>query len=113
MIIKILLTLSLGWIGAISLSQRLASRLSYWAFLFSIVGVYFVWQPNHATIIAKTVGVGRGADLLLYCWIVISLLLIVLLNRKLRKHMELITKLSRHIALSSVAGAPDESRASE
>jgi hypothetical protein len=38
--------------------------------------LYFVWVPSHATRLAEFVGIGRGVDLNIYIWIVISLLLL-------------------------------------
>jgi len=73
-------------------------------------GLYFVWFPSHANILAELVGVGRGADLFLYLWVLISLLIMFNLHLKLRSQMELITELAREIALlradSKQTGAP-------
>jgi hypothetical protein len=62
-------------------------------------GLYFVWFPTHATVLAELVGVGRGADLILYMWVLISLLILFNLHLKLRSQMELITELAREVAL--------------
>jgi hypothetical protein len=37
-----------------------------------LAGLYFVWMPSHSTLVAEFVGVGRGADLILYLWVCIS-----------------------------------------
>ena len=62
-------------------------------------GLYFVWFPTHATRLAEFAGVGRGVDLVIYIWIVISLLMFLNLHLKLRSQMELITDLARGIAI--------------
>jgi len=62
-------------------------------------GLYFVWFPAHATILAEFVGIGRGVDLIIYVWVVISLLIVLNLHLKLRSQMELITELAREIAI--------------
>ena len=49
--------------------------------------------------LADLVGVGRGADLILYLWVLISLLILFNLHLKLRSQMELITELAREVAL--------------
>jgi hypothetical protein len=62
-------------------------------------GLYFVWFPSQANRLADLVGVGRGADLVLYLWVLISLLILFNLHLKLRSQMELITQLARELAL--------------
>lgn len=71
--------------------------------LASCAGLYFVWFPTHATLLAETVGIGRGVDLIIYVWVVISLLIVFNLHLKLRSQMELITSLAREIAILKVA----------
>jgi hypothetical protein len=51
------------------------------------------------------VGIGRGADLILYTWACLSLLVVLNLHLKLRTQLELITVLTRSVALSSVEPA--------
>jgi small membrane protein len=65
-------------------------------------GLYFVWFPAHATALAELAGIGRGVDLIIYTWVVISLLVALNLHLKLRAQMELITALAREIALAKV-----------
>ena len=69
------------------------------AVLAACGGLYFVWFPSHATILAELAGIGRGFDLILYVWVVISLLIVFNLHLKLRAQMELITALAREIAI--------------
>ena len=49
--------------------------------------------------LAELAGIGRGVDLILYVWVVISLLIVLNLHLKLRAQMELITALAREIAI--------------
>jgi small membrane protein len=70
------------------------------ALLAACGGLYFVWLPAHATALAEFAGVGRGVDLIIYTWVVISLLLLLNLHLKLRAQMELITTLAREIAIA-------------
>ena len=53
-----------------------------------------------------SVGIGRGVDLIIYVWVVISLLVVFNLHLKLRSQMELITGLAREIALLKVHRPP-------
>lgn len=65
----------------------------------ALVGLYVVWVPSHASIVAEWVGIGRGADLILYVWAAVSLIVMLNLHLKLRSQMELITALARNVAL--------------
>jgi small membrane protein len=75
------------------------------AMLATVTGLYLVWLPSHATWLAEAVGIGRGADLVLYIWVVISLLMMLNLHLKLRSHMELITVLMRKVAIAEAHAA--------
>lgn len=68
----------------------------------SLTGLYFVWMPSHSTWVAEFVGIGRGADLILYLWVCISLIVVLNLHLKLRTQQEMITKLARTIATTNV-----------
>lgn len=67
--------------------------------LASLAGLFLVWRPDDATWIANRIGIGRGVDLILYLWVVVSLMAILNLHLKLKAHMEIITTLARKIAL--------------
>jgi small membrane protein len=101
MIIQILLTLGLVVLIPYAYAQRATSRLIPVAMTtIGVVGLYFVWLPDHTNDLAHLVGVGRGADLVLYCWVVISLIVALNLHIVARSNLRLITELARHIALS-------------
>ena len=63
-------------------------------------GLYFVWFPTQSTRLAEFAGVGRGADLIIYTWAALSLLVMLNLHLKLRLQLELITVLARRLALA-------------
>jgi small membrane protein len=65
------------------------------------IGLYFVWAPSQATRLAEIVGIGRGVDLFIYVWVVISGLILLNLHLKLRAQMELITVLARELAIAN------------
>lgn len=67
---------------------------------FAIFGIYFVWDANSLNIISQFMGIGRGADLLLYIWVLVTLAIIFVLFLRVRILQENITKLARHIALA-------------
>jgi small membrane protein len=80
---------------------RRAPAIGLVSIIVAAAGFYFVWLPLHATWLAEAVGIGRGVDLILYVWVVISLLVLMNLHLKLRSQMELITALTREVAIAS------------
>jgi hypothetical protein len=75
MIIQVLLTLGLVLLTPYVYAQRTTSHfIPVVMTSIGVVGLYFVWLADHANDLAQFVGVGRGADLVLYCSIVISLI---------------------------------------
>lgn len=83
-----------------ALLQRGKSRLVNLAIaVTSIAGIYFVLFPDQTNELARWMGVGRGADLILYCWLVISLIVSVNLQFKIMGLQEMLTDLTRELAL--------------
>ena len=101
MIAQIGLSLMLGGVIAYAWAQYArAPAIGLVSMLTAVAGLYFVWLPTHATRLAELVGISRGVDLILYVWVVISLLVMLNLHLKLRSQMELITVLTREIAIA-------------
>src|SRR5688572_28758751 len=69
----------------------------------ALFGAYIVWLPDHATYLANLVGVGRGADLVLYVWVLISCAILLLFYLNIREQLQLITTLARKMALADAA----------
>jgi small membrane protein len=86
-----------------SMTYRQAPLVGLVAVMAVCWGLYFVWLPSHASRLAGLVGIGRGVDLILYTWVVISLTMLLNLHLKLRAQMELITLLARKIAIAEAA----------
>ena len=104
MIAQILLSLLLSGIVVYAWADYRRSPVVALLFMLTAAaGIYLVWTPSHATQLAELAGVGRGADLILYVWVVISLLVFLNLHLKLRAQMDLITGLARSIALANAA----------
>ncbi len=102
MIIQIILSLGLGacLFYVISLGRSSAASIRFGLLAIVAAGTVFVWLPDTTNRIAALVGVGRGADLVMYIWIVLGLVLILRLHIKLREQSEAVTQLARRIALS-------------
>jgi small membrane protein len=82
-----------------AIQYRRSRWIGGFAVMAALAGLYFVWVPDHATALAGWAGIGRGADLVLYTWVAISLIMLLNLHLKLRSQMELITALARAAAL--------------
>ena len=102
MIIKVLLIFGLTLVLLYALLQRpKAPYVSIMMSLVSLAGIYFVWSPESANKLAHIVGVGRGADLIIYCWLIISLIISMNLQFKILQLRGAITILVREIALQN------------
>jgi hypothetical protein len=82
-------------------AYRLSPTIALFVVASAFAGLFFVWFPAEATALAHFVGIGRGVDLILYTWVVISLIMLFNLHLKLRAQMEVITELARKIALAN------------
>lgn len=102
MIAQLMLTILLGSILLYSwVEYRRAPMIGAVSMLAAFTGLYFVWVPDHASRLAALVGIGRGVDLVLYLWVVITLIVLLNLHLKLRAQMEVITVLAREIATAN------------
>ena len=108
MIAQIILTLGLSacLFYVFSLGRSLP-LIRFGLFTVVLVGYLFVWIPDLTNSLAGLVGIGRGADLIMYLWIIVSLFLIMRLHIRLREQSELITKMARHYTLQDHVGAGD------
>ena len=98
--IKIPLILALAFFALYGWRQRRMSPAIGFAMpLISLLGVALVLQPYWAQRAADLLGIGRGADLVLYLWSVVSLLLLANLHFRMRAQSAVITTLTRELAL--------------
>jgi hypothetical protein len=88
------------------LEYRRSTAIGLVVGITALCGLYFVWIPAHATRLAALVGIGRGVDLIIYIWVVISLLVLLNLHLKLREQLDLITVLARELAIANARGRP-------
>lgn len=99
--IRVLLTVGLITFLVYGTSQREKSPFVFYATLaIAAAGLFFVWVPEQANALAYILGVGRGADLILYCWILTSLIVALNLHVLIRANLQLTTELARQLALS-------------
>jgi hypothetical protein len=102
MIIQVVLIAGLAACLLYAFSQRQKSRLVSVAMsIVALVGIYFVLNPERSNQLAHFAGVARGADLILYCWVVISLIVSVNLQFKILSLQRLLTELAREMTLQA------------
>jgi hypothetical protein len=78
--------------------QLSASRLFFWLIFWLLAGVV-VALPNSTATLAKIVGIGRGADLIIYLALALLFFLNFQSTIKMEKINKEITKLTRAITL--------------
>jgi hypothetical protein len=113
MTVQLLLSFLLGAILVYAFAERRRSPVvGGLSLATALAGLYFVWVPAHATALAEFAGVGRGVDLIIYIWVVISLLVLLNLHLKLRAQTEALTGLARAIAIGEALHGGPQARPS-
>ena len=103
MLIKLLLLLAVaGLLFGFVHSQhgvrlQAGKRLGFFAFL--VVNVWAVLRPDDVTAVAQRLGVGRGADLVLYTLFVAFIFVVLHFYMRFRDLGERFTELARAVAL--------------
>jgi len=64
-----------------------------------------ILRPNITRTVAKAIGIGRGADLVMYCGLLATAIGFFLLYLRFRQLETNITKLVRHMAIQEATGA--------
>lgn len=101
MVIRILLIFALQVTILYALRNRRQSPLvSMGALLFGLVGIFCVVMPDVTTMVAHLLGVGRGTDLLLYCFIISSVLMLFSLHLRVLRLQDMLTAMVRELALA-------------
>jgi small membrane protein len=107
MIVQVIFTLALMAVALIAFAQlQQLPLIGAMSICVALFGIYLVWMPDEATHIARFVGVGRGADLIMYVWILISFAVWLLIYLSMREQLQLITALARNMALNDSFSSP-------
>ena len=114
MLIKILLIVLVLLLSLYMFKANLGAKQTAWRrlgiLLFAVAAVVVVIFPGITTTVARFVGVGRGADLLLY-GLVIVVLYNMLMQAKQRNAAERrLTKLAREVAITHTVLGEDEKK---
>jgi len=108
MIISILLTAGLGLLLLYAWLQLRTSRMLFLSMtIICFFGIVLIWNPELSQAVAATVGVGRGVDLVIYVWILVSLFVSFNLHLQIRRERERFTELVRELALTSRSKSPE------
>jgi hypothetical protein len=109
MIFQIVASLFLVGIIVYAYSQfRLSPKVAVVTIGLALGGEYFVLFPDSAMTVAHVFGIGRGADLIFYTWILLSLAVAINIYLKLRSTNERFTALVRELALADAARRQDK-----
>lgn len=76
----------------------------FWAVVWLAAGTAIAW-PRSTVLIAHALGIGRGADLVLYCAVLAMMIGFLMVYARLQRLSREITLLTRHIALRESEGA--------
>lgn len=99
-----ILALALGLIGLYLLKARRSASQQAIRRLFILIallaGFIAVLFPNFTNIVASFLGIGRGADLLLYAFVVFALFYVVYQYRRQLWQERVITDLARALTLA-------------
>lgn len=97
----IIITLS---ITAIVRQQLRRTTGTLWVAFWAASVAAILW-PNTTRSVANAIGIGRGADLVMYCGLLATTIGFFLLYLRFRQLEANITKLVRHIAIQEAKGA--------
>jgi len=88
--------------------RALSPAVGYLTPLTCALGIALVIRPDWSSDAAKFLGVGRGADLILYIWTAISILVLANIHFRLRSFQAKMTALTREIAILEAQQQSDE-----
>ncbi|HOY55864.1 MAG TPA: DUF2304 domain-containing protein [bacterium] len=94
-------------IGRFKKADLKISEFMGWLLFWLVAGVA-VWVPNFLTSLANLVGIGRGADLVLYLGMILVFYFIFRIYTRLEKMERNITKIVRQDALKAAASHETE-----
>ena len=92
----------------IALAKRWVTRREalIWSVVWIVAG-FIVIRPDLTGVVARWVGIGRGADLLLYCSVVVMMIGFMMVYVRLRRLRRDLTLMVRELALRDPFVSPD------
>ncbi len=76
-----------------------------WSTVWVTAAIAILW-PSVTGALAKKLGIGRGADLLLYCSVVVMMVGFLMVYVRMRRMRSELTLLVRHIAIRDAVSTP-------
>lgn len=73
-----------------------------WAVIWLAAGITVTW-PRVTAVVARTLGIGRGADLVLYCSVIVMIVGFLMIYARLRAVRRDLTLLVRRLAIAEAA----------
>ncbi len=71
-----------------------------WAVVWAVAAAAIIW-PDSTRLVARAAGIGRGADLILYSFVIVALIGFYMTYVRLRRIDSNLTLLVRHIAIEN------------
>ena len=100
MIAEVLLSLfTISFLAYHLASPSRPAYLSIAVWMITVAALLTIWVPEFSTTLAHWMGIGRGADLIIYLWMAVSLLLFLFVRISLFRLEEKLTELTRKAAL--------------
>ncbi len=116
MLIKILLIILVLGLSLFMFKANLGAKQTAWRrlgiLLFAIATVIVVIFPSITTTVARFLGVGRGADLLLYALVVVVLYNMLMQAKQRNAAERRLTKLAREVAITHTVLGEDKKKVS-
>ena len=114
MLIKILLIVVVLLLSLYMFKANLGAKQTAWrrlgVLLFAVAAVVVVIFPGITTTVARFVGVGRGADLLLYGLVIVGLYNMLMQAKQRNAAERRLTKLAREVAITHTVLGEDEKK---
>ena len=112
LVIALLLALMAATLRA-TISGGVRKRVaSFWLLVWTVAGIAAIW-PNSTVYLARALGIGRGADLVLYCSVFASLAGFFYVYTRFRRIDRSLTLLVRQLAVENPVQPTDRDALSE
>ncbi len=101
----VLALLLLLTVAAAALKKATRREAFFWCIVW-LTGAAAIFRPDLSMTLARKLGIGRGADLLLYCAVggmIVGFMMVYIRLRRIRREITLIV---RHLALKEAQNGP-------
>ena len=78
-----------------------------WALAWTVAGVVIA-EPNVTFVLSRRLGIERGADLVLYCAMMVTMIGFFMVYARLHRLRRDLTLLTRHLAIQNAVAGPEQ-----